>query len=138
VRSLAEDCHAFSGTKFATSTQLSQRVLAMFLQGRLPELPETPANGATAKAIGLEILRALTLVGRDVSHDGREHRCLTGSRAITRNKPSAVGSTQRMEDAGPRSVWLRCHGLRTLIWGLKPVEDPATLVASDGPLRGRV
>jgi len=122
----------FSGTKFATSTQLSQRVLAMFLQDDWPELPEHTREWLQLQSKVSKLPRADRLLVETFPHDGREHLCLYGFAGHNAQQTLGLLVTQRMEDAGLDPVGFVATDYATLIWGLKPVEDPATLVAPDG------
>ncbi|MFT5345501.1 MAG: ATP-dependent Lhr-like helicase [Dinoroseobacter sp.] len=122
----------FSGTKFATSTQLSQRVLAMFLQDDWPELPEHTREWLHLQRKVSQLPRADRLLIETFPHDGREHLCLYGFAGSNAQQTLGLLVTQRMEDAGLDPVGFVATDYATLIWGLKPVEDPAALVAPDG------
>lgn len=122
----------FSGTKFATSTQLSRRVLAMFLHDDWPELPDHTREWLHLQRKVSQLPRADRLLVETFPHDGREHLCLYGFAGHNAQQTLGLLVTQRMEDAGLDPVGFVATDYATLIWGLKPVGDPASLVAPDG------
>ncbi len=79
----------FMGTKFATSTQLSQRILRLFQQ---PDWPDLPAHTRDWLHLQREVSR-LPEPGRllieSFPRDGREHACIYGFAGATRSRHSA-------------------------------------------------
>jgi len=117
----------FSGTKFATSTQLSERVLRIFQQDSWPELPDHTAQWlALQKQVsrlpGIEQLQVETF-----SHDGRAHMCVYGFAGKNAQQTLGLLLTQRMEAAGLQPLGFVATDYATLIWGLREVEHPEAL-----------
>lgn len=122
----------FMGTKFATSTQLSERILTMFQQDSWPELPDH-----TAQWLGLQ---------RDVSrlpckdrlliesfpHDGLAHTCVYGFAGRNAMQTLGLLLTQRMEEAGLGPMGFVATDYAVLIWSLDPVSDPEVLLSGTG------
>ncbi|WP_084353003.1 ligase-associated DNA damage response DEXH box helicase [Primorskyibacter flagellatus] len=117
----------FMGTKFATSTQLSQRILRMFQQDDWPDLPDH-----TAQLLGLqrEVSR-LPQPGRllieSFPHDGREHLCVYGFAGRNAQQTLGLLLTKRMEEMGLAPLGFVATDYATLIWGLDAVLDPVPL-----------
>jgi ATP-dependent Lhr-like helicase len=121
----------FMGTKFANSTQLSQRILRLLDQ---PDWPELPAH--TAEWLGLQrrfsqLPEADRILVESFPHEGRHHICVYGFAG--RNAMQTLGMllTQRMEELGLHPLGFVASDYATLIWGLDPVEDPTPLFQPD-------
>ena len=118
----------FSGTKFATSTQLSHRILRMLQQDSWPELPRH-----TAEWLSLQRdLSALPQEGRllieSFPMDGRENLCLYGFAGRNAQQTLGLILTKRMEEMGLDPLGFVSTDYATLIWGLEAVSDPAPLL----------
>ncbi|MGV6812090.1 MAG: ligase-associated DNA damage response DEXH box helicase [Brevirhabdus sp.] len=122
----------FTGTKFATSTQLSDRILSMFARADWPELPDH-----TAQWLALQ-RKVSTLPARDrllvesFPHEGRAHTCVYGFAGRNAMQTLGLLLTRRMEVAGLGPLGFVATDYATLIWGLDPVEDPAALLGAGG------
>ncbi|MGB7322588.1 MAG: ligase-associated DNA damage response DEXH box helicase [Albidovulum sp.] len=117
----------YSGTKFSTSTQLSERILRMLAQ---PNWPDLPAH--TAQWLGLQ---------RDVSRlpspdrllvetfpaEGRAHICVYGFMGRAAQQTLGLLLTKRMEEDGQNPLGFVSTDYATLIWGLDLVANPASL-----------
>ncbi|WP_298843113.1 ligase-associated DNA damage response DEXH box helicase [uncultured Roseobacter sp.] len=117
----------FAGTKFATSTQLSARVIDMFQQQDWPDLP---AHTADWLALQRQV-SALPAPGRllieSFAHDGREQTVVYGFAGRNGQQTLGLLLTKRMEDAGLNPLGFVATDYATLIWGLDRVTDPAPL-----------
>jgi len=118
----------FMGTKFATSTQLSHRILRMFQQEDWPDLP---AHTASWLALQREVSR-LPQPGRllveSFPHDGREHVCLYGFAGRNAQQTLGLLLTRRMEDMGMAPLGFVSTDYATLIWGLDPLTDARAML----------
>jgi len=126
----------FSGTKFATSTQLSDRILAMFRETDWPGLPRH-----TAEWLALQ---------RDVSHlpgrdrilcesfpfDGRQHLCIYGFAGRNAMQTLGLLVTRRMEAAGLDPTGFVATDYALLISGLAQVTEPGPLLAQENLREG--
>ncbi|EEX08183.1 dead/H associated domain protein [Ruegeria lacuscaerulensis ITI-1157] len=117
----------FSGTKFATSTQLSERILRMFAQPDWPQLPEHTGEW-------LDLQRRMSrLPGRDrlliesFPNDGRENLCVYGFAGRNAQQTLGLLLTKRMEETGLAPLGFVATDYATLIWGLDAVTDPSPL-----------
>ncbi|MFN7270061.1 MAG: DEAD/DEAH box helicase, partial [Cereibacter sp.] len=114
----------FGGTKFATSTLLTQRIMRMFQQ---PSWPDLPAHTAAWLAFQRKVSRLPEpdrLLVESFPCEGREHLCIYG--VAGRNGQQTLGLllTKRMEDEGLHPLGFVATDYATLIWGLDPVTDP--------------
>ncbi|WP_170337902.1 ligase-associated DNA damage response DEXH box helicase [Ruegeria arenilitoris] len=121
----------FSGTKFATSTQLSDRILRMFAQPDWPQLPEHTGEW-------LDLQRRMSrLPGRDrlliesFPNDGRENLCVYGFAGRNAQQTLGLLLTKRMEETGLAPLGFVATDYATLIWGLDAVTDPSPLFQID-------
>ena len=122
----------FSGTKFATSTQLSDRILAMFAENDWPNLPgHTAAWLALQRDVSRLPARDRLLV-ETFPHDGLHHLVAYGFAGKNAQQTLGLMLTQRMEAQGLNPLGFVSTDYATLIWGLDPVTEPATLFARDG------
>ncbi|MEQ9258842.1 MAG: ligase-associated DNA damage response DEXH box helicase [Roseovarius sp.] len=117
----------FSGTKFATSTQLSQRILALMNGGDWAMLPAHTADWLALQRHVSELPRAGRLLIESFPHEGREHAVIYGFAG--RNAQTTLGLilTKRMEELGLAPLGFVATDYATLIWGLEPLTDPAPL-----------
>ena len=122
----------FNGTKFATSTQLSARILNTFQQNDWPELPKHTCDWLHLQRRVSKLPEAERLLIETFPHDGREHICLYGFAGRNAQQTLGLLVTQRMEEARLDPVGFVATDYATLIWGLQPITDPAPLVAPDG------
>ena len=127
----------FNGTKFATSTQLSARVLAMFQQTDWPELPRHTAEWLHLQREVSHLPRADRLLVETFPHDGRQFMCVYGFAGRNAQQTLGLILTQRMEEAGLAPLGFVATDYATLVWGLDPVEDVAPLLTADGLREGR-
>ena len=121
----------FMGTKFATSTQLSQRILRMFQQPDWPELPAHTAQWLMLQRTLSQLPQADRILVETFPHDGRSHACFYGFAGRNAQQTLGLLLTQRMEVLGLQPLGFVATDYATLIWGLEPVRDPAALFAGD-------
>ncbi|SMX44029.1 ligase-associated DNA damage response DEXH box helicase [Actibacterium lipolyticum] len=125
----------FSGSKFATSTQLSDRILAMFKQIDWPGLPAHTAQWLSLQREVSQLPERDRLLVETFAHDGREHLCLYGFAGRNAQQTLGLLLTQRMEELGLHPLGFLSTDYATLIWGLDPVTDPAPLFDAEA-MRG--
>ncbi|MGR3762057.1 ligase-associated DNA damage response DEXH box helicase [Roseobacteraceae bacterium NS-SX3] len=119
----------FSGTKFATSTQLSARILGIFRQESWPNLPAHTATWLELQREVSELPRAGRLLVESFSHDGREHTCIYGFAGRNAQQTLGLLLTKRMEELGLDPLGFVSTDYATLIWGLEELTDPEPLFA---------
>ncbi|WP_170404142.1 ligase-associated DNA damage response DEXH box helicase [Ruegeria arenilitoris] len=121
----------FSGTKFATSTQLSDRILRMFAQ---PDWPQLPGHTADWLALQRDISRLPQrdrLLIESFPNDGRENLCVYGFAGRNAQQTLGLLLTKRMEETGLAPLGFVATDYATLIWGLDAVTDPRPLFQLD-------
>ncbi|WP_315855901.1 ligase-associated DNA damage response DEXH box helicase [Pseudooceanicola nitratireducens] len=121
----------FAGTKFATSTQLSQRILAMFQQDSWPELPAHTAEWLTLQREISALPRPGHLLVESFPFDGREQLCVYGFAGRNAMQTLGLILTKRMEEMGLDPLGFVASDYAVLIWGLEAVLDPVPLLRSD-------
>ncbi|PJE32481.1 ATP-dependent DNA helicase RecQ [Pseudooceanicola marinus] len=117
----------FSGTKFATSTQLSHRILRMFRQDSWPELPAHTADWLTLQREVSRLPEPGRLLVESFPHDGRQHLVVYGFAGRNAMQTLGLLLTKRMEEMGLAPLGFVATDYATLIWGLDAVTDPAPL-----------
>ncbi|MDJ1006944.1 MAG: ligase-associated DNA damage response DEXH box helicase [Paracoccaceae bacterium] len=119
----------FMGTKFATSTQLSDRILEMFRTRDFSRLP-----GHTASWLGLQD-RVSRLPARDrlliesFPDMGREYTCVYGFAGRNAMQTLGLLVTQRMDRMELAPIGFVSTDYAVLIWSLERLADPAPLFA---------
>ncbi|MEM6323722.1 MAG: ligase-associated DNA damage response DEXH box helicase [Pseudomonadota bacterium] len=124
----------FMGTKFATSTQLSHRILRMFRQDDWPELPEHTAEWLALQRSVSKLPEAERILVETFPHDGRHHLCVYGFAGRNAMQTLGLLLTQRMEELSLDPMGFVATDYGVLIWGLEHVRDPAPLF-QQGDLR---
>ncbi|MCM2560604.1 ligase-associated DNA damage response DEXH box helicase [Lutimaribacter sp. EGI FJ00015] len=117
----------FNGTKFATSTQLAQRILAMFAQPGWPQLPENTAQWLGLQRSISRLPQAGRLLIETFPHEGREHLVAYGFAGRNAQQTLGLILTKRMEEMGLAPLGFVATDYAVLIWGLDRVTDPAPL-----------
>ncbi|EPX86843.1 ligase-associated DNA damage response DEXH box helicase [Salipiger mucosus] len=117
----------FNGTKFATSTQLSQRILRMFRQENWPELPQHTADWLALQREVSRLPRPDRLLIESFPHDGREQLVVYGFAGRNAQQTLGLLLTKRMEEEGLAPMGFVSTDYATLIWGLDAVTDPRPL-----------
>jgi ATP-dependent Lhr-like helicase len=121
----------FMGTKFANSTQLSQRILRMFDQPDWPDLPAHTAEWLSLQRQFSKLPEANRILVENFPHEGRHHICIYGFAGRNAMQTLGMLATQRMEELNLHPMGFVATDYATLIWGLDPVDDPAPLLQPD-------
>ncbi|RYG90825.1 ligase-associated DNA damage response DEXH box helicase [Loktanella sp. IMCC34160] len=122
----------FSGTKFATTTQLSARILDLLAQDSWPDLPRHTAEWLSLQRQVSRMPEADRILVESFPHDGRAHTCVYGFAGKNAQQTLGLLLTQRMEELGLGPLGFVSSDYATLIWGLDPVDDPAPLFRAEG------
>lgn len=117
----------FNGTKFATSTELSQRILRMFRQDTWPELPAHTAEWLHLQREVSKLPEAGRILVETFPQDGRENMVVYGFAGLNAHRTLGLILTQRMEAAGLNPLGFTVTDYGLLIWGLTPVTDATPL-----------
>jgi len=121
----------FMGTKFATSTQLSARILDMLTQDDWPDLPRHTADWLALQRDVSKMPRADRLLIESFPHDGREQTVIYGFAGRNAMQTLGLLVTARMEELGLNPMGFVSTDYAVLIWGLDRVADPAPLFDAD-------
>ena len=121
----------FSGTKFATSTQLSEGILQLLQQPDWPDLPAHTVQWLTLQREISTLPQPGRLLIETFAYEGREHLCLYGFAGRNAQQTLGLLLTKRMEDQGLNPLGFVATDYATLIWGLTAVPDPAALLCVD-------
>ncbi len=126
----------FSGTKFATSTQLSDRILHMFAQPDWPQLPQHTADWLALQRDMSRLPRRDRLLIESFPDKGHEHLCVYGFAGRNAQQTLGLLLTKRMEEIGLAPLGFVATDYATLIWGLDAVTDPRPLLEPDALRQG--
>ncbi|MEX0367825.1 MAG: ligase-associated DNA damage response DEXH box helicase [Ruegeria sp.] len=126
----------FMGTKFATSTQLSARILDMFAQRDWPQLPRHTADWLALQRDVSRLPERGRLLIESFPHDGREHVCVYGFAGRNAQQTLGLLLTKRMEETGLAPLGFVSTDYATLIWGLDALTDPRPLFQIDALRHG--
>jgi len=121
----------FMGTKFATSTQLSDRILTMFRQEDWPDLPPHTRDWLRLQRQVSRLPERDRLLVESFPHDGREHLVAYGFAGRNAQQTLGLLLTQRMEAQGLNPMGFVATDYATLIWGLDAVAEAAPLFSRD-------
>ena len=117
----------FLGTKFATSTQLSERVLRMFQQPDWPDLPAHTADWLALQRRRSRLPEPGRLLIESFAHDTRHHTVVYGFAGRNAQQTLGLLLTKRLEEMGLNPLGFVATDYATLIWGLDRITDPAPL-----------
>ena len=109
----------FNGTKFATSTQLSDRILRMFQKPL--DLPAHTRDWLNLQREVSQLPRPDRLLIESFPHDGREHLCVYGFAGRNAQQTLGLLLTKEMEERGLAPLGFVATDYATLIWGLEAV-----------------
>lgn len=118
----------FAGTKFATSTQLNQRILRMFQQEAWPELPAHTADWLTLQRGASILPRPGRLLIETFPHEDRHHTVVYGFAGRNAQQTLGLLLSKQMEQLGYDPLGFVATDYATLIWGLNPTTDPEALM----------
>ena len=121
----------FNGTKFATSTQLSQRILTIFKERDWSRLPGHTANWLQLQSERSKLPQADRILVESFPHDGRQNTCIYGFAGRNAMQTLGLLITRQMEDLGLAPLGFVASDYAVLIWGLDKVPEPATLFHAD-------
>lgn len=117
----------FSGTKFATSTQLSDRILTILKQDSWPDLPRHTAQWLELQRSVSQMPRRGELLLESFPFKGREYLCVYGFAGRNAMQTLGLLLTKRMEELGLDPLGFVATDYATLIWGLEEITDAEPL-----------
>ncbi len=117
----------FMGTKFATSTLLTHRILRMFQEPSWPELPRHTAEWLALQRKVSRLPEPERLLVESFPYEAREHLCVYGFAGRNAQQTLGLLLTKRMEEEGLHPLGFVATDYATLIWGLDAVTETAAL-----------
>ncbi|MEM8655228.1 MAG: ligase-associated DNA damage response DEXH box helicase [Pseudomonadota bacterium] len=126
----------FLGTKFATSTQLSHRIIKMFQQPTWPNLPPHTSEWLTLQREVSRLPEPGRLLIESFPHDNRIHTAVYGFAGRNAMQTLGLLLTKRMEETGLNPLGFLATDYATLIWGLDKIIDPQPLFDIDALRNG--
>ena len=126
----------FMGTKFSTSTQLSDRILDLLHRGDLSALPDHTRDWIRLQAEVSKLPEAGRLLVESFPYEGRAHSCIYGFAGRGAQQTLGLLLTRRMEEAGLGPLGFVATDYATLIWSLEQIRDPVTLIDHGGLVDG--
>ena len=121
----------FAGTKFATSTLLSTRVIALLNSGDWSALPEHTRSWLEMQQQVSMLPKPGRMLVESYWRDTRAYTCFYGFAGRNALQTLGLLVTRRMETAGLHPIGFVATDYALLIWGLDAVEDPAALLSPD-------
>ena len=122
----------FGGSKFATSTLLSDRVMDYLQSGDWSAMPSYIADWLDLQKQISKMPEPDRLLGECFWRDGRYHLCIYGFAGRNAHSTLALLISKRMEQANLKPLGFVVNDYALLIWGLEPTKNLAPLVASEG------
>ena len=122
----------FSGTKFATSTQLSQRILAGFQQKDWPEMPGYMRDWIALQRHVSLLPRADRLLVESFPHEGRFATVVYGFAGRNALQTLGLLLSKRMEEARLAPLSFVATDYAVMLLSIEPLGDAAGLLAPAG------
>lgn len=127
----------FMGTKLATSTKLSHRVVALLAdRAAWAGLPRYMRSWLATQASVSRLPEPGRLLVESFPRGERAHLCIYGFAGRNAHQTLGLLVTRRMEAAGLSPLGFVANDYALLIWGLEPVPDPAALLTAQGLREG--
>ncbi|MBC7736877.1 MAG: ligase-associated DNA damage response DEXH box helicase [Candidatus Saccharibacteria bacterium] len=117
----------FNGTKFATSTQLSHRILRGFQQDDWPDLPDHTRQWLHLQREISRLPEPDRLLLESFPRDGQEHLVIYGFAGRNAQQTLGLLITKAMEEQDLAPLGFVATDYATMIWGLEPVTDAGPL-----------
>ena len=127
----------YAGTKLATSTLLSHRLIALLADpAAWPALPGYMQDWLAAQAEVSRLPRPGILLAETFPRGPLHHLCLYGFAGRNAHQTLGLLLTRRMELAGLDPMGFVATDYALLVWGLAEVPDPAALLSPEGLREG--
>ncbi len=118
----------FNGTKFATSTRLSERILSILNAPSWPNLPPHTSEWLDLQRQVSAMPQNGSILVETFPFENRHHICLYGFAGRNAQQTLGLLVTRRMETMGLDPLGFVATDYATLIWGLEEVTSPAALL----------
>ncbi len=122
----------FSGTKFSTSTQLSDRILDLLHRSPLPDLPRHTIDWIELQREVSQLPRVGRILVESFDHEDRPHTCIYGFAGKNAQQTLGLMVTRRMEDMGLGPLGFVATDYATLIWSVAHLDNPAQVLDAEG------
>ncbi len=117
----------FSGTKFSTSLQLSDRILHLLQSGRWDSLPPHTRDWVIQQKTVSQLPKPGRVLVESFLRDDRAHTCLYGFAGKNAQQTLGLLATRKMEQLSLGPLGFVATDYATLIWSIQPVTDPTPL-----------
>ena len=121
----------FMGTKFATSTKLSDRILDYFKNENWEALPADTVNWLNKQKEFSELPVKHSLLIETFVRKSRHHLVVYSFAGRNANQTLGLILSKRLEELNLAPLGFVANDYATLLWGLKKVENPTELFNSD-------
>jgi ATP-dependent Lhr-like helicase len=122
----------YIGYKWTTSVQLAERIQTMLHTRAFDGLPGHTRHWLELQDRHSRMPEPGRLLIETFPRDGRHHVCLYGFAGRNAHQTLALLITKEMEEAGLDPLGFVATDYATLIWGLKPVREPAAFLRHEG------
>jgi ATP-dependent Lhr-like helicase len=123
----------FSGTKLATSTQLSERVVAMLAEpSQWVRLPDSVREWLELQRSHSRLPQPGRLLVETFPRADRHYLVVYAFAGRNANQTLGLLLSKRMEDAGLAPTGFLATDYAVMLWGLKPVDLPQALLDPQG------
>ena len=126
----------FSGTKFATSTLLCDRILKTLEEKSWENLPDYLCRWLKQQASYSKLPQSNSLLIETFPRNNLHYICVYGFAGRNAQQTLGLLLTKRMEEMGLNPLGFVANDYTTLVWGLTKVVDPTKLVGGENILRG--
>ena len=126
----------YSGTKFATSTQLCDRILDRFADKNWSGLPAHTVQWLEKQIAISALPQPDTLLLETFPRQDLHHLCVYGFAGRNAQQTLGLLLTKQLETRGLAPLGFVATDYATLIWGLEPVKTPKSLFDPDDLERG--
>jgi ATP-dependent Lhr-like helicase len=127
----------YYGTKLATSTLLSHRVVELMASpARWPALPPPVRDWLELQERDARLPRPGRLLVEAFPRSGRHFTAIYAFAGKNANQTLGLLVSQRMEEAGLAPQGFVANDYALLLWGLREVADPGALLSAEGLTRG--
>ncbi len=121
----------FSGTTFSSSTVLCQRVMDMLQSGDWSRLPDEIGRWLETQQRMSMLPTPDRLLVESFRHQGNDYTCFYGFAGRNALQTLGLVLSHRMEASRLNPLGFVANDYALLIWGLNPVEKPASLLEMD-------
>ncbi|MBK6802781.1 MAG: ligase-associated DNA damage response DEXH box helicase [Novosphingobium sp.] len=123
---------SYMGQRLALSTHLSERVQGLLAdRAGWARFPDDVREWLEMQAWRSELPAPGTLLVESFPHDRREYTVFYTFEGWPANQSLGMLITRRMEAAGLSPLGFVANDYALAVWGLKPVDDPSSLLSPD-------